>query len=171
MSRILASRFSGSKIVASLFAAAPLCSAGVAAQQVYGPADEIEVDEDAELPPSAVEPCETEVQDEDVILVCRELVDSERYMSPLPRPTQSDRRMIPGLTDPPCWVTNPSAVGTPGCIRMGWAPEPALMIDVTAFPEPLSAEEAALVSVVEEEPDPDALPEGTRVPIDLSEDE
>lgn len=157
-----------SRILAALIAAATLYPAGAAAQQVYGPADEAEVDEEAPLPASASEPCETEVQEEGVILVCRELSDSERYLSPLPRPTRSDRVIIPGLTDPPCWVTNPAAVGTPSCIRFGYAPEPALMIDVTAFPEPLSAEEAALVSEVEPEAGADGT-RGRRVPIDLSE--
>ncbi|WP_340588112.1 hypothetical protein [Erythrobacter alti] len=155
-----------SRFLAALICATPLFSAPSAAQQVYGPADEAEIDDDAPLPPSASEPCETEVQEEGVILVCRELTDSERYMSPLPKPTQSDRVIMPGLNDPPCWVTNPG----PGCIRFGYAPEPALMIDVTAFPEPLSDEEAELVSEVEDAPD-DALPaRGARIPIDLSED-
>ncbi|KLI64826.1 hypothetical protein AAV99_04775 [Aurantiacibacter marinus] len=154
--------------MAALIAAAPLYPASAHAQQAYGPADEAEVDEDAPLPADATEPCNTEVQEEGVILVCRELTDSERYMSPLPRPTRSDRVIIPGLTDPPCWVTNPASVGTASCIRFGYAPEPALMIDVTAFPEPLSAEDAALVSEVEPEPDAAGV-RGRRIPIDLSE--
>jgi len=160
-----------SRILAALIVAAPLYSASAAAQQVYGPTDEIEVNEDAELPPSAVEPCDTEVQEEGVILVCRELTDSERYMSPLPKPTESDRIIMSGLNDPPCWVTNPSSVGTSSCMRIGYAPEPALMIDVTAFPEPLSEEEQAMVSEVEEEAVTETPAVRRRVPIDISEDE
>ncbi len=157
----------GALIVAAALYSAQ-CSGNAAAQDAYGPADEIDIDEDTPLPASASEPCDTEVQEDGVILVCRELTDSERYMSPLPRPTRSDRAIIPGMTDPPCWVTNPAAVGTPSCIRFGYAPEPALMIDVTAFPEPLSDEEAALVSEVEPVPDADGV-QGRRIPIDLSE--
>ena len=156
-----------SRILATLIVvAAPIYPTSVAAQQVYGPADDIEVDDDAPLPLNASEPCETEAQEDGVILVCRELTDSERYMSPLPQPTRSDRRIIPGLTDPPCWVT-----GVQPCFRFGYAPEPALMIDVTAFPEPLSEEDAALVSEAEATPNPDRPAPGTRVPIDLSEDD
>jgi len=156
-----------SRILAALMLATPLLSASVAAQEVYGPADEPEIDEDVPLPLTESEPCESEVQEEGVILVCRELTDSERYMSPLPAPTRSDRTIIPGLTDPPCWVTNPG----PGCIRFGYAPEPALMIDVTAFPEPLSEAEAELVEEIGPAPEADRPPTGARIPIDLSEDD
>ena len=160
-----------SRYVAALILAAPLFSTclfstGAFAQAVYGPANEIEVDEDAPLPLTESEPCETEVQEEGVILVCGELPDSERYLSPLPKPTELDRVIMPGLNDPPCWVTNPG----PGCIRFGYAPEPVIMIDVTAFPKPLSEEEAALVSEIEGAPDPDRPANGERVPIDLTED-
>ena len=156
-----------SRLLAALIYAAPLFSVSAAAQEVYGPADEPEIDEDTPLPLTESVPCETEVQEEDVILVCRELTDSERYMSPLPTPTQSDRIIMPGLNDPPCWVTNPGV----GCIRFGYAPEPAIMVDVTAFPEPLSEDEAALVSEIEDAPDRDRPIPGRRIPIDLSDDE
>lgn len=138
------------------------------AQDTYGPVEDGGEHEDAPLPLVEEQPCETETQEDGVILVCRELTDSERYMSPLPKPVPSDRTIIPGLTDPPCWVT-----GAPNCIRFGWVPEPAIMVDVTAFPEPLSNEEAARVTAIESEGDQGGhgTPLGERVPIDLDDDD
>lgn len=160
-----------SRILATLIVGLPLISAPALAQEVYGPAEEYEGDEDTPEPLTESQPCETETQEDGVILVCRELTDSERYMSPLPKPTQSDRVIIPGLTDPPCWVVPRG--GT--CIRFGYAPEPALIIDVEAFPEPLSAVEAALVTEIEtvEDEAETAMPlrPGRRIPIDISEDD
>lgn len=146
-----------------------ICTASVSpahTQETYGPVEGYEGDEDTPLPLVEEEPCETEAQEDGAILVCRELTDSERYMSPLPKPVQSDRAIIPGLTDPPCWV-----VPRPGevCFRFGSVPEPAIMVDVTAFPEPLSAEEAAQVTAVENEIEGDEARLGERIPIDLGE--
>ncbi|QZH76303.1 MAG: hypothetical protein JY451_07140 [Erythrobacter sp.] len=161
MSRMLAAL-----IFASLGAVAP-----AHAQQVYGPAEEFEGEEDTPNPLQEIQPCETQAQEENVILVCRELTESERYMSPLPKPVQSDRAIIPGLTDPPCWVSNPAAEGTMGCMRFGYVPPPAIIVDLTQFPEPLAEADAALVSEVEAEPDSAAPVTGERVAIDLSEEE
>ena len=149
---------------------APLLPAQASSQEAeqagtYGPAAGFEGEEDTPLPLVEAQPCETQEQEDGVILVCRELTDSERYLSPVPRPVQSDRRIISGLTDPPCWVTNPGA----GCIRIGWAPEPVFMVDLTAFPDDLSEEHAALVHDVEGEPLRERPPIGRRVAIDLSE--
>lgn len=156
-----------SRIMAALVCSAPLLCIPVAAQEVYGPVTEFEGEEDTPNPLDASQPCETQAQEDGVILVCRELTESERYMSPLPREVQSDRVIMPGLNDPPCWVTNPGA----GCIRMGWAPEPAIMIDVTAFPEELSEEELAAVSAVAGEAADQPIAIGERVAIDLSEED
>ncbi|KLE34429.1 hypothetical protein [Aurantiacibacter luteus] len=137
------------------------------AQQAYGPTAAAESAEPEE-PVSATDPCETEAREDGAILVCRELPDTERYRSPLPRPVQSDRTIIPGLTDPPCWV---QSKGEMVCIRMGWAPPPALMVDLSIYPEDLTEEEAA--HVVTAEGPPVIAPEpvtGRRVAIDLSED-
>ena len=151
---------------------APLLPAS--AQDSYGPGD-VETDDAREEPVPLTEarPCadtlgEEQVREDGAIVVCRELPDSERYMSPLPRPVQSDTRHVPGLTDPPCWVTQGES---PGCIRIGRVPPYPPLIDLTAFPEPLSEEEAAKVSAVakSEEPERDARI-GQRVPIDLSDD-
>lgn len=155
----------------ALFLPALLVAAQAQAQeqppQVYGPADPAsEVDPDADVPLVEAEPCEQEVREDGAIVVCRELPDSERYMSPLPKPVESDRTVIPGLTDPPCWVEPRGGV----CIRIGSVPEYPPLIDLSAFPEPLSEEEAAAVSVIEAEDEPEALT-GRRVPIDLGEDD
>ena len=139
------------------------------AQQVYGPApvaDESEAEETA----SATDPCETQTRQDGAILVCRELPDSQRYRSPLPRPVQSDRTVIDGLTDPPCWVTHPELEGTPACMRIGWAPPPALMVDLTIYPEKLTEEEAEHVEAVASDAAASPVLTGQRVPIDLSED-
>lgn len=151
----------------AIMAVLPFAAAN--AQEVYGPSDfASEADGDEPVPLVEAEPCEEEVREDGAIVVCRELPESERYMSPLPRPVQSDRRHVPGLTDPPCWVTNPG----PGCIRFGSVPPYPPLIDMTAFPEPLSAQEAAAVSAVpaEEGRRPDRRL-GERVPIDLSEND
>ena len=138
------------------------------AQEVYGPAD-FPSESGADEPVPLLEPelCEEDIREDGAIVVCRELPDAERYMSPLPRPVQSDRRHVPGLTDPPCWVYG---LGPPSCIRMGYVPPYPPMIDTTAFPEPLSEEEAAAVSAIEIEREATELT-GERVPIDLSEDD
>ena len=148
-------------LIAATALALPAMPAG--AQDAYGPSP---ADPDAaeDAPLVDAKPCEQTQSEDGVIVVCRELPESERYMSPLPRPVQSDRRMIPGLNDPPCWVTNPG----PGCVRFGWAPEPAIMVDTTAFPEELSEEDKARVIAIAPAPQ-DFTRVGERVPIDLSE--
>lgn len=142
---------------------------GIAQDQpppAYGPADPAsEPDPDADVPLVEAEPCEEEIREDGAIVVCRELPDSERYMSPLPKPVESDRTVIPGLTDPPCWVQPRGGV----CVRFGSVPEYPPIIDLSAFPEPLSEEEAAAVSAVEPETQAEPLT-GERIPIDLSED-
>lgn len=160
-----------SRSLAVLIAAFVIAPAPALAQDVYGPQ---EADETEEEPPNvladATRPCETEAQEDGVILVCRELEDQERFRSPIPREVRSDRHIIPGLTDPPCWVTNPDSVGTASCMRVGWVPERAIIVDVTAFPEPLSDEDAALVSEAEEGQEFARPAVGERVAIDLTED-
>ena len=70
------------------------------------------------------------------IVVCGRRDETEEYRSVVRRPVQSDRRVIEGLTDNSC---------ASGCVRMGWAPEPALMVDMTAFPNELDDQTAAAV--------------------------
>lgn len=156
-----------SRLLAAMCAISAAIPGSALAQQVYGPSEGFEGDADTPVPIVEEEPCETQAQEDGVILVCRELTDSERYMSPIPKPVESDRAIIPGLTDPPCWVTNPG----PGCIRFGWAPEPAIMVDLSVFPEPLSSEEAAQVVEVESETQTADQHLGERIAIDLSEDD
>ncbi len=156
---------------AVIFAALLSMSASVfpaSAQAVYGPTDpSAEFDTDEPVPLLEPERCEEEVREDGAIVVCRELPEAERYMSPLPRPVQSDRRHVPGLTDPPCWVLG---LGPPSCMRVGSVPPYPPLIDTTAFPEPLSEEEAAAVSgIVNERPNAELT--GERVPIDLSADD
>ncbi len=153
-----------------MFSATVLVASGASAQEVYGPTDfasEGSVEEP--MPLVEPEPCEEEVREDGAIVVCRELPESERWMSPLPRPVQSDRRHVPGLTDPPCWTYDPKP---PGCFRFGYVPPYPPLIDMTAFPEPLSEEEAAAVSAADEEEQNEADAQlGQRVTIDLSDDD
>ncbi len=141
---------------------------GASAQAVYGPALEETEARESQEPVPLLEPkrCEEEVREDGAIVVCRELPDAERYMSPLPRPVQSDRRHVPGLTDPPCWVLG---LGPPSCMRVGSVPPYPPLIDTTAFPEPLGAEDAAAVRAIEA-PTQENQITGERVPIDLSEE-
>lgn len=164
------SRNLGAIAFAIAIAPLPALAQDSATQETYGPTVGFEGNPDA-TPLTIVEqkPCQTEEREDGAIVVCRELTESDRYLSPIPREVQSDRRIIPGLTDPPCWVTNPTP--GPGCIRFGWAPEPAIMVDLTAFPEPLSAQDAARVVAVDGQQDNRAVETGVRVPIDLSEDD
>ena len=160
-----------SRSLAIFTAACALLPAPAFAQVVYGPVEEEEPAVDLDEPIVRANPCETQAQQEGVILVCRELEDAARYRSPIPREVRSDRTIIDGITVQPCWVTHPHLLGTPACMRFGYVPEPAIMVDVTAFPEPLSAEDAALVSRSQEGPELPRTEVGERVAIDLSEDD
>ena len=62
-------------------------------------------------------------------------------------PVASDRVILPGLNDPPCWVVPTGGV----CIRGGWKPPPVVLIDLDQFPDALTAEEAAGVFAVAED--------------------
>jgi hypothetical protein len=141
------------------------------AQQAYGPSDNpAENGEGTPVPLEDAALCDEQVREDGAIVVCRELPDSERYMSPLPRPVESDRTIIPGVTSQPCWVTNPELEGTLACMRVGSVPEYPVLIDLTKFPEPLTEEEEAAVSAIAPENAPPRPRVGERVPIDLSED-
>ena len=154
----------------ALFLSPLAITAPAMAQDVYGPSDfASEADSDTPVPLVEATPCEEEVREDGAIVVCRELPDTQRYMSPLPRPVQSDRRIIPGLTEPPCWVTQGESLS---CMRLGTVPPYPPLIDLTAFPEPLSKEEAAAVSAVETDDTQETRAStGERVPIDLSGDD
>lgn len=146
--------------------AIPIAPAG--AQEVYGPSDfASEADGDEPVPLVEPEPCEEEVREDGAIVVCRELPEAERYMSPLPRPVEVYHNDVGGLREPPCWVT-----GKPGCIRMGYVPPYPPLVDTTAFPEQLSEEEAAAITAVEGDEDGQTeVRIGQRVTIDLTEDD
>ena len=133
---------------AGLFAA---CCAPVAAQDVYGPSLKVEFDDDVAVVLADPKICEDEVQDSDTIVVCRERIESERYMSPVPRPVDGNR----GLMLPPDVSTLPPCVHAPPlslCPKLGSSPPPVPMVDTTAFPEPLSPQDADRVIAVEAEP-------------------
>ena len=154
--------------------AIPAAAQDTGASRYYGPFDlsETESDpEDGELRKQA-KPCDTEPTEDGVILVCRELEEEERYRDPLPAPVASDRVIISGIETPPCWVQPRNDGMVNVCVRMGWAPEPVLMVDVTQFPEKLSDAHLAAIVVANAIVDDagTAQATGQRVPIDISED-
>lgn len=139
------------------------------AQDSYGPA-ETAPDE------SALPSCDDIPPDSDTIIVCSELVDPETVMSVIPPEedlSEGDIPRAPLLAPPPCWVTKDKAV----CIRFGKVPEYPPLIDMTAFPEQLSEDDAA--KVMQAELSPQELQErenraaaiGKRMPIELGDDE
>ena len=133
-------------VVLTLGAGWVLAAAGPArAQEVYGPSDEEETDGSAPTSMLEARPCEEEVRDDGTIIVCRELEDQERYMSPLPRPVDGNR----GIFVPPDISTLPPCVHNPPwqfCASgLGPRTQPVPMVDLSAIPEPLSDEEAAQV--------------------------
>lgn len=153
----------------ALFSATVLIASGANGQEVYGPSDfASEASGEEPVPLAEPEPCEEEVREDGAIVVCRELPESERYMSPLPRPVEVHINDVDGLRQPPCWVNDPKP---PGCFRFGYVPPYPPLIDMTAFPEPLSAQEAAAVSAVSSEAGDSPAPLGRRVTIDLSEED
>ncbi len=90
-----------------------------------------------------------------VIIVCRERVDGARYRleQPAARPVGAAiRDTASGAPRAPDF--NPSCLHTRGranCLMVGAVAPRALMIDLAALPEPLSAEEAAAVLRAPEE--------------------
>ena len=138
-----------------------------AAQVAYGPVDDTDVVEsDDPVPLQEPERCDEEVREDGAIVVCRELPESERYMSPLPRPVEVHINDVGGLREPPCWVT-----GETPCMRFGSVPPYPPLIDTTAFAEPLSEEDAAAVYAIEADTPTASTPTGRRVPIELSDDD
>jgi len=115
------------------------------AQEVYGPTLEDRRYEQPPVPLVEAQPCADQVREDGAIVVCREREDPARYMSVLPAPVEVRSNQIDGLREPPCWVT-----GRQPCHRMGFAPPPALMIDLDAIPEALPQEQADLVYRAEE---------------------
>lgn len=151
-----------------LFFATLALSGSAQAQEVYGPPDTTgSTESDEPVPLVEAKPCEETIREDGAIVVCRELDEAERYLSPLPRPVEVHIDEMDGLREPPCWVT-----GKKPCIRFGSVPEYPPMIDVSAFPEPLSEEEAAaVIALPANDEDERRAAVGTRVAIDLSEEE
>ena len=129
--------------------------AGAAAQEARGAVEtsqrELSV-AGRELPP-----CDETVPDGDTIVVCDLRADPEDVMLPGGTPVDGDKGMprAPDLRPPLC---HPNALV---CLttKFGYVPPYPPMVDTTAFPEPLSEEDAALVFAVpaESAPEPPAI--------------
>jgi hypothetical protein len=105
------------------------------------------------------EPCPTPTNAE--IVVCKPYreMDDQRLPSPTERARAARER-------PPDPITQaPNVLGVPDCgvefvcHRIGRAPPPIYIIDLSKIPEPLSPEDAALVFRAEDAPQPTASPE------------
>lgn len=83
-----------------------------------------------------VEECEVDEWQPNTIVVCRKINETRDVMSVLPKPIDPGRMYVPGFEPPPCNGT---------CTKFGWVPEYPPLIDMTAFPEGLSLEEAAAI--------------------------
>ncbi len=106
-----------------------------------------------------------------VIVVCRQLGGPYEFQTrDGPRPdlgrTATGAPRAPDVsTIPPCGSVA-GGVGIATCSRFGSVPPPAIMVDTTAFPEPLSAEDAARVFRADEGERRTAPITGERVSID-----
>lgn len=154
---------------AAVMALVPLSAAAQDAG-TQRPDGSVEYDILADPVRAAAQECARDPGEDGEIVICGQRDETQEYLSPIPRPTQSDRRIIPGMTDPPCWVNGGRP---PSCVRFGWVPPPVLMIDLDALPEPLTDEQAADIYRIPAEQD-EASPGsgvavGERVPIDLAQ--
>ena len=148
----------GSAITVFFFANAAF--AGAYAQDVPATSAELIEQQRAEVESvlDRSEECAPDEMQPDVIVVCRDLTEAEDQtqaaMSPLPAPVQSDRNLIGGLREQPCWIKK-----TPGvlCARVGARPRQVILIDLDTIPEALTEEEAALVFRMEDLP-PETVP-------------
>ena len=101
--------------------------------------------------------CDDTPPDGDTIVVCNLRVDPETVMLPGGTPVDGDKGMprAPDLRPPLC---HPNALI---CLtsKFGYVPPYPPMVDTTAYPEPLSEEDAALVFAVPDEsaPEPPAI--------------
>ncbi|AKQ41187.1 hypothetical protein CP97_02725 [Aurantiacibacter atlanticus] len=125
-------------------ALATVLSAVNAAQNSYGPSIEFEGDPDTPITIVEPESCEDGVQLDGTIVVCRKLVGSERYMSPLPKPTDPQIRVLPGFDPPPCENHLLSFCG-----GFGGSSRPPITVDLKGIPEPLTHAEAAAISAAD----------------------
>lgn len=104
------------------------------------------------------EPCPAPVGNE--IVVCRQLEDPERFRVASP----TERAYAAGRMPPDPIPSAPHLLGLPSCeevqcMAVGRTPPPIYIIDLTAIPEALTPEEAALVFRAEDLPSPEeALP-------------
>jgi len=89
---------------------------------------------------------EPDAMQPDTIVVCRRVDETDSHRDPLPAPVESDKKARFGFEVEPCV---PSLLSL--CVTIGAAPPPPVVVDLSAFPEPLSAEDAALVFAIEEE--------------------
>lgn len=83
----------------------------------------------AEQPDPCVE--ERAAADPDTIVVCEEKAETQRYMSPIPRPVDGDR----GAPRAPDLFGIPPCESYQVCTRFGNVPPPAIMVDFDALPE------------------------------------
>lgn len=99
------------------------------------------------------EPCPEATQAE--IVVCREFYDGEdqRLPSPTERANAAGERPPDPVPDAPDVFGIPPCKAYLFCQRVGRAPPPIYLINLSKIPEPLTPEEAALVFRAEDPPE------------------
>ena len=125
------------------------------AQDSYGPAaeepepEQVQTVDEAPVRDEGLPTCDETTPGDGTIVVCALRVDPETVMSPLPRPVDPYKGAprAPLMAEPPCWITKDKTL----CVRFGYVPPWPPMIDMSKFPEPLSAEDAARVFAAPEE--------------------
>lgn len=102
------------------------------------------------------EPCAAPVGNE--IVVCRQIdaVPDQRLPSPTERAHNAGDRPPDPIPDAPYVLGLPECKVEVVCHRMGRAPPPIYIIDLSKIPEALTPEEAALVFRAEDTPTPEA---------------
>ncbi len=119
------------------------------AQEAYGPEEGFEGDPETPAALAGDVPCEDTVQEDGSIIVCRELEDSDQYLSPIPREVDPKIRILPGFEPPPCENHLLSFCG-----RFGGGGSRPLMIDLDNIPEAVSPEDRASITRADKEPPP-----------------
>lgn len=109
-------------------------------------------------PETEPEPCPEASEDEIVVCRQRDAVPDQRLPSPTERAYAAGERPRDPIPDAPYVLGLPECKVEVVCHRMGSAPPPIYIIDLSKIPEALTPEEAALVFRAEDAPDALANP-------------
>jgi hypothetical protein len=102
--------------------------------------------------------CPTPTGDEIVVCARPDRPSDQRGPGPTERALAAGERPPDRIPDAPDVFGIPPCKSYLFCTKMGSAPPPIYIVDLTDLPEPLPPEQAALVFRAEDQPDPDAIP-------------